>query len=165
VVTAANGTSLVKPIDDWLTSMCSAPACTNDNLAVIVNALTSGCAAELTALKLPTDSASLLEVFKVGYPIFRKIACLKHGGTFCITETLTNIEKVAGPVAPDTIHAIFSTPPNEIPAGIICTDCIKETYNLLSPVIKEPAYKSFFQSKCGDSFVDGKVPSDITVPS
>lgn len=76
VVTAAQGnSSLIPPLNNWLGSMCGAPACSNDTLAAVVTNLTSGCS---TYLNISSDPTSLIPKVQSLYPTVRKILCLKQ---------------------------------------------------------------------------------------
>jgi len=75
VVTASQNTSLVQPFNNWLGSMCGAPACSNATIAAVVTNLTSGCSTEL---KVSSDPAPLIPTVQSLYPTVRKILCLKQ---------------------------------------------------------------------------------------
>lgn len=108
-----------------------------------------------------------------------QLESLLSGGTLCITETLTAVEAITGPLTLGTIFSVLQTPPSQIPASVVCTDCNQETYNLLAKIITSSSFTSFFQTECGASFVSkysifvytisshrwilgGTSPSDIT---
>ena len=76
VVTAPSGTSIVGPLNTWLTSMCAAPGCNNATLDAVVTDLASGCSAELTQLGVPTDEKTLAAAVEAAYPTIRNVACL-----------------------------------------------------------------------------------------
>jgi len=162
VVTAPAGTSIVQPLNTWLTSMCAAPGCNNATLNAVVTDLASGCSAELTQLGVTADAATITAAVEAVYPTIRNVACLAHGSTLCITETLTSVEATTGPLSLETIFSVFQSPPTQLPATVVCTDCNQETYNLLAKIITSPGFTSFFQTECGDTFVGGSSPSDIT---
>jgi hypothetical protein len=165
VLTAAgSGTSLVPSLNDWFNSMCGSPSCNDGTLAAIATDITSGCSAELTSLGLPTDAATLTKGIEAVYPTFRNIACLRDANMNCVIELLTAIESAEGkPLTPGDIISLFITPPHaDAPASIVCTNCNKEIYNLLSKVLKTPDIKNSLQSICGASFVDGSNPPGVT---
>jgi hypothetical protein len=165
VVTSGTNTSIVQPLNNWINSMCSAPACSNDTIAAVVKNFTTGCSAELAAAGIGSDALpTITATVQALYPTLRKVACLKHGSTFCLTETLTNVETVTGPLTLSNLAKIAQNPPTSLPANITCTDCNKEVYNIFakdfpaSVTTLTPA----LQSQCGAAFVDGQTPSGIT---
>lgn len=75
----ANTTSsIIPPIDNWLQKICSAPICSNDTLAGVVQNITEGCASDLN---IPVDSGSITTVTSIVqkfYLVARQIICLKE---------------------------------------------------------------------------------------
>lgn len=78
----SSNSSVVDPINNWLTNLCGSPACTNDTLSAIVNNATTGCATELSALGFnAADSGAKDQVtaaVETYYPTVRKVICLKE---------------------------------------------------------------------------------------
>jgi len=83
---------------------------------------------------------------------------------FCLTETLTNLETVTGPLTLSNLAKLAQSPPTTVPANITCTDCNKEVYNIFAtdfPALVTDL-KPNLQTQCGAAFVDGQIPSGIT---
>ncbi|KAF5370472.1 hypothetical protein D9615_009759 [Tricholomella constricta] len=155
--------SIVEPINNWLTSLCAAPSCSNDTLAAIVTNATTGCLTELSSLGFQSsDTAGITTIIQQYYPTARKVVCLKDGDTNCVTQTLTNIQNIFGPLS---IKSIFSFNPGDktIPANLSCTNCIKAAYNTIKADI--PGFSRFnndLENQCGASFNDGATPAGIS---
>jgi hypothetical protein len=145
--------------------MCGSPACSNDTIAAVVKNFTTGCSTELAAAGIGADALpTITATVQALYPTLRKVACLKHGGTFCLTETLTNLESVTGPLTLANLAKLAHNPPTNLPANITCTDCIKATYNIFVqdfPTMVS-GLKPTLETQCGASFVDGQTPTGIT---
>lgn len=78
-----NSTSLVTPINTWLTGFCSQSACTNQSLANVVKTVISGCSSDLASLGFNNDSTdSVVTEVQTYYPTVRQIACLKECVSF-----------------------------------------------------------------------------------
>lgn len=164
-------TSLVAPINNWLTGFCSAAPCSNQTLAAIVTNVTTGCSNELKALGLGSGTAAeITTTVQQFYPTVRKVLCLKDDSTNqnCITETLTNIEKTTGPLSFDKIASELTNPlalASAVPKDVICSNCVKAAYNVINQDLKgliPSAANSTVSSTCGASFVDGQNPSGIS---
>ncbi|KDQ57754.1 hypothetical protein JAAARDRAFT_130475, partial [Jaapia argillacea MUCL 33604] len=172
IALANSTTSLITPINNWLTGLCSQPACSNQTLSDIVTNVTQGCSAELTAAGLQTSSASALitEIEQV-YPTVRQIFCLKDttdSNTLCITQTLNNLQSVIGPITMSNLEVLIpqitSGSSNvTFPNNVTCTNCIKESYNIIAQNIPSSAgsFQSPLASQCGTSFTNGATPSGI----
>jgi len=164
VLSSSSG-SLIGPIDNWLSKLCAAPACSNATLAAIVQNVTTGCATDLSSLGFtsdqPTQITSLVEQY---YPTLRQVVCLKDGNTNCITQTLTNIQNVLGPLNMSSVASYTTgTGLSNFTANITCTDCIKAIYNEVNKTIPSSftVAAPALQSQCGASFIDGATPSGI----
>jgi len=165
LVQVLSGASLDQSLNTWISSLCSAPACNDATLAVVAGDLASGsCSSLLTALGLPTDASTLTSILETAYPVIRNIACLEDTttGAFCLTESITNIETVTGPVTLQDLVGFFQSPPapGTLPANIICTNCIQEIYNIFSKYASA-SFISSLQSQC-PSFASSAVPPDVT---
>jgi len=150
--------SIVGPVNTWLGNMCNATACSNTTIAAVVTNLTAGCSAEFN---ISSSDPNLIPNVQSLYPTIRKILCLKDGPNFCVTETLTNVETVTGPL---TIANISAEPPTSLPSNVSCTDCNKASYNILvkeAPPIASTVQNAL-QTVCNSTFFDGSTPSGIT---
>jgi len=168
IVAGGTNTSIIQPIDSWLSTLCSAAPCSNATLASIVQNVTTGCASDLTAAGLASsDDSAISSAIQLYYPTFRKIVCLKDGSTNCITETLTNIQNALGaPLSLNTVISFVSDPTTMLLTNktLTCTDCVKAAYNVLKSDVPsivsdtDPA----LSTQCGASFIDGQTPSEIS---
>ncbi|GLB37539.1 hypothetical protein LshimejAT787_0405900 [Lyophyllum shimeji] len=166
VVTGSTNVSIVPVFDTWLTSICAAALCSNETLSAVATNVSNGCAAELALPDTSTTfSSGLAAVVQQFYPTVRKMFCLKDGDTYCITQTLSSIENIVGPLKIFNIIQLALNPGvYRIPPNITCADCIKEAYNIVShdiPSLVSDTGPSL-QSQCGTSFTDGSTPSGIS---
>ncbi|EDR08811.1 uncharacterized protein LACBIDRAFT_296259 [Laccaria bicolor S238N-H82] len=165
IATGGANKSVVAPINNWLTAVCGAPACSNATIAAVVTNITTGCATDLAATGFTSDlTPTITTLVEQYYPTVRQVICLKDGSTNCITETLTNIEAIVGPLTLTNILSIAANPPSTIPTNITCSNCIKAAYNIIAkdvPSIVSEAAPAL-QSQCGASFTDGATPSGIS---
>ncbi|KAG5640788.1 hypothetical protein DXG03_007193, partial [Asterophora parasitica] len=163
ILTNSN-TSIVEPINNWLTSLCAAPACSNNTLAAIVANVTTGCSAELTLAGFQSgDTSAVTALIQKYYPTARNVVCLKDGNTNCVTQMLTNVQNIAGPLTVQNILALISENGMDVPSNVTCTNCIKAAYNIVNAEV--PGFlgsNSDVQEQCGASFTDGATPSGIT---
>ncbi|KAF8161210.1 hypothetical protein B0H34DRAFT_796032 [Crassisporium funariophilum] len=164
IIAGGASTSIVAPINNWLTSLCGAPACSNATIAAVTKNVTEGCSTELSITGFTADLLpSITALVQQYYPTVRKVVCLKDGNTNCITQTLTNLEGVVGPLTLTNIIAMVGNPPTNISSTVLCTNCIKEAYNVISkdiPSIVSDAAPAL-QSQCGAAFTDGTTPAGI----
>ncbi|KAK7472753.1 hypothetical protein VKT23_000863 [Stygiomarasmius scandens] len=166
LVTGSQNNSVIDPINNWLNSMCSAPACSNDTLSAFVQNVTAGCSTELSAMGISSDDAnSIIPTIQAAYPTVRKVACLQDGNTKCVTQTLTNIQDMVGTLSISNVGNIGANiASSDVPSNVTCTDCIKEAYNIINedfPSLVSDA-QSDLQSQCGSDFTDGQSPSGIS---
>jgi hypothetical protein len=166
---AAGSSSIVGPVDNWLTGLCGKPKCTNDSLAAIVNKVASGCTTDFESwgVNLKDTNAAITAVQKA-YPVVREVVCLKDNSANknCITEALEGVEKASG--APltfknfgDTVTKLFSSG-SGIPKEITCNNCTKMGYNILKRAsLITPDVTTTYTNQCGASFVDEQNPSGI----
>jgi hypothetical protein len=110
------------------------------------------------------QTPTIISLVEQYYPTVRQVICLKDGSTNCITQTLTNIEAVVGPLTITNIISLAANPPSTLPTNITCSNCIKAAYNIIAkniPSIVTDAAPAL-QSQCGASFTDGTTPSGIS---
>ncbi|KAF9522634.1 hypothetical protein CPB83DRAFT_864199 [Crepidotus variabilis] len=166
----SNNSTFVPALNTWVTGLCGQPACSNATLSAVTQNITSGCSTELKALGVNTDKDStsqLTQDIQTYYPTVRKVFCLKDGGNLCINETFTNLANSLGGLSLASLSADVTDgikTLTNLPNNITCTDCIKETYNIV--VQDFPKDQSVLQAaakaKCGASFVDGSAPSTVS---
>ncbi|KAH9485017.1 hypothetical protein JR316_0001921 [Psilocybe cubensis] len=160
----SSSSSIIDPINQWLTSLCAAPACSSATISAVVQNVTTGCASDLAPLGFSASlTPSITGIIQQYYPTVRKVVCLKDGNTNCITQTLTNVEKASGsPITLENITTIAATANLTDPA-ITCTNCIKAAYNVIKtdlPSLVSDADADLNQ-QCGASFTDGQTPAGI----
>jgi len=147
--------------------LCAAGPCSNATLAAIVNNATAGCSTELTALGFdPSETPAVISAVQQYYPTVRKVACLKDGNTFCVTELLTDIQDAFGPLTISNIPNIvkgFSV--NSVPQNLTCSNCSKAAFNVVNQDVPGLIPASDAQQECGASFTDGQNPSGVTQTS
>ncbi|KAF9049832.1 hypothetical protein BJ165DRAFT_1525147 [Panaeolus papilionaceus] len=165
LLTGGSNNSVVPTINTWLTSICGAPACSNDTLAAVVKNATEGCSTELSAFGFNSNlTPSITGLVQQYYPTVRKVVCLKDGDNNCIVKTLGDVESTFGPLSLQNIVKLVANPPNDLPANITCTNCIKAAYTVVAQDI--PALVSdtapALQQQCGADFTDGQTPTGIS---
>jgi len=163
--TLDQNSTVIPPINNWLTSVCAAPACSNATIDAVVKNVTSGCSSDLSPLGFNSDSAaSITSLIQQYYPTARKVLCLKDGDTNCITKTLTNIQNMIGTLSLSSLTSGAIGFKDDLPANLTCTNCVKAAYNVIKtdvPAVVSDADSSL-QEQCGASFTDGQTPSGIT---
>jgi len=161
-------TSLVPTIDAYLTGFCALPACTDDALKTLATALVKGCPKEFAPLQITPEKFA--EAVIAVFPTVKKGLCFVDttDKKLCVTQTLTNIEGVVGPLTLKSIgpalEGYFTGDPVFGP-NVYCTDCVKAVYTLFQaefPDFFVPGTDKFFKHTCGPSFVDGKIPASIS---
>ncbi|KAH9957902.1 hypothetical protein BC827DRAFT_1269893 [Russula dissimulans] len=167
-IVSANG-SILSPVSDWLSSLCTLSACTNNSLAVLATSLTEGCSTELLELSAPSDPTTYLQGY---YRVLRDIGCLRNtsDGGFCATDRIEESQNktqtdytVANAFA--FLSELFANgtgillPPQEP-----CDDCSKATLDLVFSEVPWTISKTgntTISNTCGSSFLDGTEPADI----
>ncbi|KAF7321655.1 hypothetical protein MKEN_00686700 [Mycena kentingensis (nom. inval.)] len=158
--------SVITQVGTMVGTLCAAQPCSNETLSAVVANITTGCGTELSAAGAGSDStaSSVTSLVQQYYPVVRQIVCLRDGDTNCIVQLLTNIQNTYGQLSVNgldsTLAAVEKT--TSLPTNITCTDCIKETYNLITETF--PSTGSTLKSQldqCGSDFTDGSSPSNI----
>jgi len=164
IIASSKNSSIIPPINNWLNSLCGAPACSNDTIAAVVKNVTDGCSTELSGFGFtPSLTPSITSIVQQYYPTVRKVVCLKDGDTNCITQTLTNIQDIVGTLSLANVAQLVANPPTTLPANVTCTNCIKAAYSIIStdaPSLVADVAPAL-QSQCGASFTDGTTPTGI----
>ncbi|KAJ3844711.1 hypothetical protein F5878DRAFT_655626 [Lentinula raphanica] len=165
IITASANTSIVGPVDSWLTNVCQVAPCSNDTLAAIVTNVTSGCGTELSALGFSSsDTATLISTVQEFYPTVRQVACLEDGNTNCVAETLTNLQDAVGNLSLTNIASLVASGnTTSLPSNVTCSNCVKAAYNTVNTAFPGllDSENSTLQGECGTSFTDGSTPSGI----
>ncbi|KII92266.1 hypothetical protein PLICRDRAFT_88909 [Plicaturopsis crispa FD-325 SS-3] len=166
-----SNTSVVDPINNWLSGLCSQAACSNDTISNAVSNVTSGCSSDLSnaGFSLPSDAlSSVIGIVQQVYPVARQALCLKDtsASTNCITQTLTNIQNTYGPLTISSIPSVASTLAGSLsalPANITCTDCNKQILNIANTAYPDVMKGIMGEASqlCGADFTNGAAATDI----
>ncbi|KAI0062922.1 hypothetical protein BV25DRAFT_1838024 [Artomyces pyxidatus] len=171
---AGNNTSLVTPLNNWLTGLCSQTACTNSSLSAVVTNVTQGCSGDLASIGFNSDALpTVIADVQSFYPLVREVACLKDDSAneLCVTEELNALQSAVGSLTINTITGLipkvlaggFSS--LNLPNNATCNSCTKEAYNLINsqmPSIISSDDNSTISSSCGADFSNGAQPSGIS---
>lgn len=172
--TLGSNSSIVPPVNSWLTGLCSKPACTNATLASVVTNVTSGCSSDLSSLNLSTsDVNDLISAVQTAYPTVRQIACLEDtadSNSLCVTETLYDIQNKTGTLTTSNIESLVSQVtagalPSFLTSNITCTNCTKAALNIVNknfPGLLDESVNNTIQGQCGASFLDGAAPASVS---
>ncbi|KAG8786278.1 hypothetical protein FRC12_016750 [Ceratobasidium sp. 428] len=164
--------SLIPPVNSWLSSICSQPACTNATIDAVVSTITSGCRADLAQDNV-TDAevGTVVGYIKTYYAVAREVVCLKDSNAsnqFCITDTLKRFEDQTGaPLTPNSLVNLRRsgfTLNSVMTKNVICTDCIKAMWNILKPHISSDdraETESDIDGTCGSGFANSPTPASI----
>jgi len=113
----------------------------------------------------PQDITTAIQTY---LPLVKEVACLKttDNNTLCATQTLTNVEQMFGTLSVNNIAQVVPRLLNlqSLPANIVCTGCMKQTFNIIKtniPAAGSPDVISQLTQTCGASFVDGAQPSNV----
>lgn len=164
--------SIVAPIDNWLTTTCAQPACTNATIDALIYNITTGCGPDLSAAGATNESVAEMKVYiEKFYPVAREVVCLKdsnNSGAFCITSTLKAIESyINGPISANSISdAIynFGVSGVEVPKNLICTSCVQAAYTLIRPYLDnatQATSDAYLGGQCGSGYTNGTTPTGI----
>ena len=127
LLVSASNTSVIGPIDNWVSGLCSQPACSNNTLASVVNNVTSGCPDEIQALGFSTtDTEEITTLVQMTYPTFRQIACTEEyvNAFSCRLQcSLTAHPMIAHPMAIRCASRRPSTIYSRIPGRSPWQDC------------------------------------------
>lgn len=171
LVTGSSNSSIISPINNWLQGLCPQAPCSNGSLAQVVTNLTSGCSAELSNSGIATTSSSqLTTIVQQAYPAVRQVICLRNttANDLCVTELLTDIQSAVGTnITSGNLIQVFTNllVGSKIPPSIACSDCVKESYNIINqdfPALLNGSTSSAISSTCGTAFINGATPTDIS---
>lgn len=171
ILMSGTNSSLVSPINSWLTGLCAQPSCTNDTLSTVTTNLTAGCQAELGDFGFGNATApQLVSLVQTMYPTIREVVCLEDttSNTLCITESLNSVQAANGPFTAATFTQLLqqlsgASMPN-LPSSATCTDCSKQIFITLEqefPGVMGSDAESSLNQMCGANFTDGQSPSDV----
>ncbi|CCM06262.1 uncharacterized protein FIBRA_08512 [Fibroporia radiculosa] len=171
LVVAGSNSSLISPLNSWLTGLCSQPECTNSTLASLVNSVSSGCSSDLQSLGITANASRLTQLVQEAYPTVRQVVCLadtSDGNTLCVTETLTNVQKYVGPITASNVQSIVSKALAgslpDVPSNVTCTNCTRAALDIVNtnfPGLLSGG-NSTISGQCGANFTSGAPPSSIT---
>jgi len=173
-VTLGSNSSVIAPINTWLTGLCSKPACTNSTLASVVTNVTSGCSSDLSSLNLSTsDVNELISVVQEAYPTARQVVCLddtSDSNTLCVTETLYDIQNQTGTLTTANIESLAlqivgGALPSFLTSNVTCTNCTQAALNIIGqnfPSVLTSSVNSTISGQCGASFLTAPAPATIS---
>jgi len=160
--------SIINPVDSWLKGLCALGPCSNDNLSLVVTNVTTGCATELESVLGNTQPAAITAIVQQAYPTVRKGVCLadvSKNNQLCVTQTLSSIETVTGPLTIDKVQQILSNGTSSLSGVNLCTPCVKQIYNIAKTdfptIFGQGDIATSLQADCGASFVDGASDPNI----
>jgi len=164
--------SIVTSVDTWLKGLCALGPCSNDEIAFIVTNVTTGCASDLQPVLGDAQPGAITPLVQQIYPTVRKGACLadaSKNNQLCITQTLSSVETVTGPVTIgrllDIVPAIATGETSSLGGVDLCTPCVKQIYNVAKDdfpaIFGEGDVASNVKANCGASFVDGASDPNI----
>lgn len=171
-VSNSSSTSLVGPLNTWLTGLCSQPLCSNATLSALVTNVTSGCSNELEEVGLGiSDPATFTALVEQFYPAVRQAFCLKDTSSssqLCVNELLTDLQNIVGPLSITNIIKVvpqIASGSITVPTNITCSDCMKQAYNIAYtqvPTSIQAEAASLVEGVCGATFTNGAVPTEIS---
>jgi len=176
VLTTPSTQSWVSPFNNYLTVLCSQPACTNDTISTAISGLKDGCSSDLAAKGWSADDiATDLGQASRYYPSVREVLCLRDitdesSQDLCMTTTLSNEEAMLGqPLNIGTFIAhlpsILSSHTIDLPKNISCTRCTQGAYTVARPNLPSSesvqAWDNFWINQCGEDFISGTLPPSI----
>ncbi|KAG8791939.1 hypothetical protein FRC12_007776 [Ceratobasidium sp. 428] len=164
--------SLIPPVDSWLSSICSQPACTNATIDTVVSTFTAGCRTDLAQENVTNDQVqTIVGYIKMYHAVAREVVCLKDSNVsdqFCVTDGLKRLENQIGvPLTPNNLrNPIYSsfTFDTIMKKDVICTDCMKAAWNIVKPYTintDRAEIESELDGICGSEFANSPAPSSI----
>ncbi|BEJ11114.1 hypothetical protein CspHIS471_0105360 [Cutaneotrichosporon sp. HIS471] len=180
VISSGGNSSVVGPLNGYLTSLCasSTPTCTNASLTTAASRVRSGCTQELA------DPASIPNLFLTivdNYTPIKVAACSKNetNNEFCASDALNTIQNVSGTdVTFNTVTSLLggnadvaSTLQQVLGTGELCTGCVAGIYHAALEVNSTIATSSIGQTitgQCGADFgmnITGVSMSSAAAPS
>ncbi|EJD42691.1 hypothetical protein AURDEDRAFT_114934 [Auricularia subglabra TFB-10046 SS5] len=127
IVVADSKTSLVTPINNWLTSFCGAPNCSADTISAVVANVTQACASDFEKLGVTSDQVSVvLPYIQQYFGTAKEILCLADTtqDQFCFTEYATSLQDALGaPLTVETVKGSLDSLELKIPKNATCVEC------------------------------------------
>jgi len=166
--------SIVGPVDTWLTTTCSQPACDNSTIDAAVVNITTGCQSDLTLWGAGNVDVQTIESYvEKYYPVTREVVCLQDtsaSNQYCITTTLKSIETYLNTtLSPNNAWKLIAAVKNlgsSAGKDFACTTCTQAAWGLIRPYLdSEPesqtAVDNQLNSLCGAGFTNNTTPSNI----
>lgn len=170
ILVAPANTSLIQPINSFLTGFCAASDCSATTITGVVNNITTACAQDLAQLGVTgVNGQQVGSIVAQFFDLAKDVACLADSSAnqFCLTEVLTNVQTFLG--QPLSIATLESTLPSlvgqaiqtggssiQIPANITCTPCVQAAYVLLKDAlpgqVNGTEEKAAIVAQCGAPF-------------
>jgi len=173
--------SVVSPLNNWITGICSATPCSNSTLSSATQTVSSACGPD--AQKGSVVAGALTSIVS-NYNVVKDLLCTQYASnsTFCVPFLLGNVQTATGVnVTMNEVISLLtggaSQSFNNIPPSVYCNDCghaLLTQSNALTAatnVGSVPAgtnasstgASSAAAGVCGASFNDNKLPSTIRV--
>lgn len=177
-VIGASG-SILTPLTNWVSGVCSATPCTTDTLKQANQTVSTGCSSDIQKNSV---IAVALQTIVSNYNGARDMLCTQYtaNSTFCVPSILGNIQTASG--SNITINEIVSlvsgnvTPAGKafanVPSGTYCNDCghalATQSAAFLAAAnggnsTTNSSATSAISTTCGASFADGKIPSTVRI--
>jgi hypothetical protein len=153
--------SIINPIDNWLTGLCSAGPCSDDTLSAVLKNVSQGCSTELNTMSVSLDDNAQNQIKQV-YPTAREVICTKDtdANKFCVTKTLNNLQDIFGTLSVNGIVKLAGSDDFKVPTNISCSSCAKAAYTIVKKQYPA-AIDDLDTSACSSDFTDGNTPSNI----
>lgn len=179
-VVGATG-SVISPLNNWISGVCSATPCSNATLTSATQTITSGCGAD--ALKGSAIAAALTNIISNYNPV-KDLLCTQYSSnsTFCVPYLLGNVQTATGiNITLNEVVSMLSGGASQsfanVPPSAYCNDCghaLVTQSNALTAAtnvgsvtagtnVSSTGASSSAAGVCGASFNDNKLPSTIRI--
>jgi len=132
-------TSVITPVQNWLTAFCGAPDCSNATIAAVVTNVSTACATDLQSLEITSSAVQMIIPYITEFfGTAKEVLCLADTSKseFCAVEIGQTIETATGhPLSLDEFYDAYDTilggssPVNET---LFCTACTQGALSILN---------------------------------
>ncbi|GAA5975432.1 hypothetical protein JCM11641_004262 [Rhodosporidiobolus odoratus] len=157
--------SIIKPIDDWLESVCTQQNCTEADINNATSIIDQGCSSEIDAGQV---TVTTIRKVIASFNDVKEGLCLAStsNGTFCVTNGLTDVQNATGSdLSFSSLSNLNASSLASVPAGSVCTDCAHGLVSTLGPIFganSSDTVTGAIAAECGESFNDGQIPSTVS---
>ncbi|POY74568.1 hypothetical protein BMF94_2329 [Rhodotorula taiwanensis] len=162
--------------NSWLGTLCGQSNCSTSAIQNATGIIDAGCSAELSA------GNAVVTVARTAIANFNTVkaaACLQQSSnsTYCVTDLLDKVQSgLNTQLTVSSLTSLSLSDLEKIPSSEVCDDCAHALTTKLLPVIESAttsssaagasgvsssSISSAIGGYCGQSFLDGQVPSDI----